>query len=68
VTEIPEALGKEDQLGTIERGKYADMIVLNADPLQRVQNLQKIYLVVQGGKVYSPDALLDQVRTEAHKH
>jgi imidazolonepropionase-like amidohydrolase len=62
-----EALGKEDQLGTIERGKLADMVVLDADPLQNVQNLRKIHLVVQGGKTYKPDALLQQARSQANR-
>ena len=62
-----EALGKEDRLGTIEPGKFADMVVLNADPLQEIQNLSKIHLVVQGGKTYSPDALLQQARSQANK-
>jgi len=62
-----EALGKEDRLGTIEPGKFADMVVLNADPLQEIQNLRKIYLVVQGGKTYAPDALLQQARSQANK-
>jgi imidazolonepropionase-like amidohydrolase len=62
-----EALGKEDQLGTIERGKFADLVVLDANPLAGVQNLRKIHLVVQDGKTYSPEALLQQVRSQANK-
>ena len=62
-----EALGKEDQLGTIDRGKLADMVVLDANPLDGIQNLRKIHLVVQGGKTYSPEALLQQVRSQANK-
>jgi imidazolonepropionase-like amidohydrolase len=62
-----EALGKEDQLGTIESGKLADLVVLEADPLKGIQNLRKIHLVVAGGKTYSPNVLLQQVRSEANK-
>ncbi len=62
-----EALGKEDQLGTIERGKLADLLVLDANPLEGIQNLRKIHLVVQGGKAYSPEALLQQVRSLANE-
>jgi imidazolonepropionase-like amidohydrolase len=62
-----EALGKENELGTIERGKLADLVVLDANPLAGVQNLRKINLVVQGGKIYSPEALLQQVRSQANK-
>jgi imidazolonepropionase-like amidohydrolase len=62
-----EALGKEDQLGTIEPGKLADMVVLGADPFAGIQNLRKIRLVVQGGKSYAPDVLLQEARAQASK-
>lgn len=62
-----EALGKEDQLGTIQRGKLADLLILDADPLARIQNLRKIHLGVQDGKIYAPEALLQQVRSQANK-
>ena len=60
-----QALGKEDQLGTIAPGRLADMVVLDADPLEGVQNLGKIRLVVARGKTYAPEALLDEVRSKA---
>jgi len=59
-----QALGKEDQLGTIAPGRLADMVVLDADPLEGVENLRKIRLVIAGGKTYAPEALLDQVRAK----
>jgi len=62
-----EALGKGDRLGTIERGKLADIVVLDADPLQDIHNVAKINLVVQGGKAYAPVALLQQARAQANK-
>ena len=62
-----EALGKDDRLGTVEPGKFADMVVLDADPLLEIQNLKKIHSVVQGGKIYAPDALLQQARSQANK-
>lgn len=60
-----QALGKEDQLGTIAPGRLADMVVLDADPLEGVQNFAKIRLVVARGKTYAPEALLDEVRSKA---
>ena len=62
-----EALGKEDQLGTVEPEKFADLVIVNADPLASVQNLKQIHLVVQGGKTYEPKTLLDEVRARANK-
>ncbi len=40
-----------DRVGTIETGKLADMVVVNADPLQDIGNLQKIEWVIKDGKV-----------------
>lgn len=42
--------GMEDQLGTIEKGKLADMILLSANPLEDIANIQKIEGVILNGK------------------
>jgi predicted amidohydrolase len=46
-----EMIRKQNLLGTVETGKLADMIIVNADPLQDIKNLDKISTVVQDGKV-----------------
>ncbi|MEP7339768.1 MAG: amidohydrolase family protein [Acidobacteriota bacterium] len=43
--------GKLDSLGTIERGKVADLVLLDADPLQFIANTRKIHAVVIGGRL-----------------
>jgi imidazolonepropionase-like amidohydrolase len=40
-----------DRLGTIEAGKLADLLIVNADPLQDIHNTQKIDSIVFNGKV-----------------
>jgi imidazolonepropionase-like amidohydrolase len=40
-----------DRLGTIEAGKLADVVIVNADPLQEISNLQKIEWVIKDGRV-----------------
>ncbi len=45
-------LGMEAELGSIEVGKVADLVVLDADPLADIRNTRKIHSVVLGGKVY----------------
>jgi imidazolonepropionase-like amidohydrolase len=47
-----ELLKMQDQIGTVEAGKFADIVALPADPLADVGNLQKIDFVMKGGKVY----------------
>jgi imidazolonepropionase-like amidohydrolase len=50
-------LGLEKELGTVEKGKVADLVLLDADPLQDVKNTQKIAAVVVGGKLLDRAAL-----------
>jgi imidazolonepropionase-like amidohydrolase len=51
-----ELLRKEKDLGTIETGKLADLILINGDPLKDMKLFQqyqeKITLIIQGGKIY----------------
>jgi imidazolonepropionase-like amidohydrolase len=46
-----EALGRLDDIGTIEPGKYADLIATSDDPLADITALQRIDFVMQGGRV-----------------
>jgi 6-phospho 3-hexuloisomerase len=48
---------KLDSIGTIERGKIADLVLLEANPLEDIGNTQKIAAVVVGGKIYDKTAL-----------
>ena len=39
-------------IGTIEPGKYADIIAVTADPLKKITELESVDFVMQGGTVY----------------
>jgi imidazolonepropionase-like amidohydrolase len=52
------ALGKEDELGTIAPGRYADILLLGKDPSQDVRNLRSLERVYQGGVAHDPEGLL----------
>ena len=49
-----DAMGRADSVGTLERGKYADLLVLDADPTADVRNVQRLRLVMKGGLVQRP--------------
>ena len=48
-----EFLGIEDQLGTIEVGKRADLVLLSANPLEDIRNTRQIDTVISKGKLVS---------------
>jgi imidazolonepropionase-like amidohydrolase len=52
-----EALGVDDQLGTLEPGKLADILLLDADPLEDIRNSQAIWRVIKDGWVFDPEEL-----------
>jgi imidazolonepropionase-like amidohydrolase len=55
-----EALGLLEQVGTLTEGKYADLIVLGADPTADIENIRRIEIVFQAGRIFSPKKLLQR--------
>ena len=46
-----EAMGWQDQIGSIDKGKYADLIAVSGDPLADITELQRVKFVMKGGKI-----------------
>ncbi|MFO0984697.1 MAG: amidohydrolase family protein [Planctomycetota bacterium] len=53
-----QAMGRSDELGTIESGKLADLVILSADPIKDIRNARKIDRVLKGGVLVEPMPLL----------
>lgn len=51
-------------LGSIEQGKLADLLVLNANPLEDIRNTRDIQYVMKGGTLYEADTLDEVWPTE----
>jgi len=47
-----KAMGRERQVGTVEAGKSADLVALDADPLADVGNYQRVRWVMKGGVLF----------------
>ena len=47
-----DLIGRSKDVGTLEAGKYADIIAVSADPLADVRALENVSFVMKGGKVY----------------
>ena len=45
-------LGKAESLGTVEKGKIADLVLLEANPLEHIDNTRRIAAVVLGGQLF----------------
>ena len=50
-----EVLGWTDQIGSIEQGKYADLIAVTGDPLADITELKRVKFVMKGGKIIRND-------------
>lgn len=50
-------LGVDRELGTVEPGKAADLVLLDADPLADISNSRRISVVIANGRVYDPAVL-----------
>jgi len=66
-----EFLGKNKDSGTIAEGKYADLVLLDGNPLEEIRNTRRIRAVIVRGELLDRNALagmLESVGTFAGKH
>ena len=50
-----QAMGWQDQIGSIDKGKFADLIAVSGDPLADITELQRVKFVMKGGKIIRDD-------------
>jgi len=50
-----EVMGWQDQIGSLDKGKYADLIAVSGDPLADITELQRVKFVMKGGRIIKND-------------
>ena len=62
--------GQEKDWGTVQKGKLADLVLLNANPLENIGNTRQISAVFVNGKMLDRrtlDTMLDKIQTADQK-
>jgi imidazolonepropionase-like amidohydrolase len=55
--EAARVSGRAEELGAIETGKLADLVLVDGDPTARISDVRNVRMVVQNGLVYDPAKL-----------
>jgi len=56
------AMRLETDLGTVEKGKRADLVVLDANPLEQIRNIRQVRWTIRGRTIYDAAKLWESVR------
>jgi imidazolonepropionase-like amidohydrolase len=54
-TVAAEMMGWQDQIGSLEKGKFADIVAVSGDPLKDITELERVSFVMKGGQVIRND-------------
>jgi imidazolonepropionase-like amidohydrolase len=57
-----EALGWQDQIGSVEAGKYADLVAVSGDPLADITEMQRVKFVMKAGRIVRDDLVYTSSR------
>lgn len=59
--------GKEKEMGSIEKGKIANMVLVDGNPLSNINDIRKAVLVIKDGVMYDPAKLYQALSIKPHK-
>ena len=52
-----DVMGWNDRIGSVDKGKFADIIAVSGDPLADITELQRVKFVMKGGKLIRNDLM-----------
>ena len=55
-----EVIGRKAQIGSLEPGKYADILIMAANPLDKIENAARIDKVMKNGRIYDAATLTEE--------
>ena len=61
-------LGESDKIGTVQKGKQADLVVVEGDPAARISDIEKVKIVFKDGVGYDSVKLIESVRGAVGLH
>jgi imidazolonepropionase-like amidohydrolase len=56
-TSAADLLGWSDRVGSVQAGRYADLVAVDGDPLRDITELERVKFVMKGGVVYKGDGI-----------
>ncbi len=59
--------GVANDLGTIEEGKLADLILVDGNPTHKISDIRKVVLTIKDGNIYTPESLYDAIGVSTFK-
>jgi len=62
-----EVLGWSDRIGSVDKGKFADIIAVSGDPLADITELQRVKFVMKGGKLIRNDLMMGPTQVSSAK-
>ena len=62
-----EVCGYADQLGSVEQGKLADLILVDGNPAEDISDIRRVVLTIKDGKIYKPESLYKSIGVKHYK-